>query len=75
MCFINIIIIADDNLLPSKDVQYFCDIVLFIRIVGPTLNIIFVAHACVVLCIVIYTVVLVILFTSSLDEFSNRIIH
>ena len=33
MCFINVIIIADDNLLPPKDVQYCCDIVLFIRIV------------------------------------------
>ena len=30
---------------------------------------------CVVLCIAIYTVVLVVLFTSSLDEFSNRMIH
>ena len=27
MCFINVIIIADDNILPSKDVQHFCDFV------------------------------------------------
>ena len=32
-------------------------------------------HACVLLCIAIYTVVLVVLITSSLDESSNKMIH
>ena len=70
LCFINVIIIADDNLLPSKDVQYFCDIVLFIGIVHKIK-----CSTCMLMCIAIYTVVLVVLFTSSLDGFPNKRIH
>ena len=72
MCFINVIIIADDNLLPPKDVQSCCDIVLFIRIVH---KIKCSTRERAAVCIAICTVVLVVLFTYSLDEFPNKIIH